>query len=438
MNKILLIITREYITRVRKKSFLIMTFLGPLLITGLYGLGIWMVVNDIDTDEVKKVAVIDESRLFYTKLQNSRSIEFLFIEENFEDAKGSLISGSIDDYYGILHIPNITIDNTEGIKIYSNSQPNITIVNYIEKQLESIIEDGKLKVAGIDKEIIENIKTNIKIGTIKLTASGEEEESNAAAALGVGLFGALLIYFFIFLYGIQVMRSVLEEKTNRIVEIIISSVKPFQLMMGKIIGVAMVGLTQFLLWVCLVMLIGTFVNSAIMPENIANPDMMGALAEQGPSQAKSMESFMNAINSINLGYMIGIFIFYFLGGYLLYSSLFAAVGAAVDNEADTQQFIFPITIPLVFAFIVAQSVLKNPDTSLAFWMSIIPFTSPVIMIARIPFGVPANELILSMVCLVAGFLITTWLAGRIYRVGILMYGKKPSLKELGKWLFYKQ
>ncbi|MBL4655374.1 MAG: ABC transporter permease, partial [Bacteroidia bacterium] len=218
MNKILLIITREYITRVRKKSFLIMTFLGPLLITGLYGLGIWMVVNDIDTDEVKKVAVIDESRLFYTKLQNSRSIEFLFIEENFEDAKGSLISGSIDDYYGILHIPNITIDNTEGIKIYSNSQPNITIVNYIEKQLESIIEDGKLKVAGIDKEIIENIKTNIKIGTIKLTASGEEEESNAAAALGVGLFGALLIYFFIFLYGIQVMRGVLEEKTSRIVE----------------------------------------------------------------------------------------------------------------------------------------------------------------------------------------------------------------------------
>jgi len=437
MNKILLIITREYITRVRKKSFLVMTFLGPLLITGLYGLGIWMVINDIDTDEVKKVAVIDESHLFESKLKNSRSIEFLFIEENFDDAKGSLQSGSIDDYYGILHIPNINIDDPEGIKIYSNSQPSITIVNYIEKQLESIIEDGKLKVAGIDKDIIENIKTNINIGTIKLTASGEEE-SNAAAALGVGLFGALLIYFFIFLYGIQVMRSVLEEKTNRIVEIIISSVKPFQLMMGKIIGVAMVGLTQFLLWVCLVMLISTLINSAFMPDNVADPNMIGALSEQGSSQGKSIESFMNAINSINLGYMIGVFIFYFLGGYLLYSSLFAAVGAAVDNEADTQQFVFPITIPLVFAFIVAQSVLKNPDTSLAFWMSIIPFTSPVIMIARIPFGVPAQELILSMVCLVTGFLITTWLAGRIYRVGILMYGKKPSLKELGKWLFYKQ
>jgi len=265
----------------------------------------------------------------------------------------------------------------------------------------------------------------------------------------VGLVGSMMIYFFIFLFGAQVMRGVIEEKTSRIIEVIVSSVKPFQLMMGKILGIALVGLTQFLLWVIFTAAIITVVQSAFpdkfkqnsteqsfAPGSKMMPSTQTVQKDQATTAENPSNEIFDAINSINYIEMIGAFIFFFIGGYLLYAALFAAIGSAVDSEADTQQFMLPITIPLIFSIVMAQYVINNPDGPLSFWLSIIPLTSPVIMMIRIPFGVPVGELALSAGLLIAGFLGTTWLAARIYRTGILMYGKKVSYREIVKWLFY--
>jgi ABC-2 type transport system permease protein len=285
---------------------------------------------------------------------------------------------------------------------------------------------------------------------MKIGEDGKESKSYTEISMVLGMFSGILIYFFIFMFGAQVMRGVIEEKTNRIVEVIISSVKPFQLMMGKIIGVGMVGLTQFLLWVVLTFGIVTVVTSSFIPKNVKqsateqiikqnkaySPDQ---IPEQVISQNKEggVNEVMDALNSVDFPVMIGAFIFFFVFGYLLYAALFAAIGGAVDNEADTQQFMLPITVPLILAIVMAQYVIQDPDGAVSFWFSIIPFTSPVIMMIRIPFGVPIYEVILSMVLLLLGFLGTTWLAGKIYRTGILMYGKKVNYRELWKWLRYR-
>ena len=284
--------------------------------------------------------------------------------------------------------------------------------------------------------------------TISLNEEGEKSSSSGAATV-IGGICAFLIYISVFVYGTQVMRGVTEEKTSRIVEVIISSVKPYQLMMGKIIGVALVGLTQFILWILLTILLTTAAGYAFKDKIGDNPQAkMEEVQKKMPSSAMGtatasagaenpVTQVLSAVSSLNIPYIIACFLFFYLGGYLFYSALFGAVGAAVDNDADTQQFMLPITMPIVFSFIFAQMALRDPDGSLAFWTSIIPFTSPIVMMVRIPFGVPAWELALSMVLLVLGFMGTIWLASRIYRVGILMYGKKVSYKELGKWIFYK-
>ncbi|MBN4065950.1 ABC transporter permease [Candidatus Amoebophilus asiaticus] len=435
MNKVLLIISREYITRVRKKSFLIMTFVGPLLIAILYGLSIWLVISDLETDEIKKVMVIDESGLFSSKLENNKSIEFEFTDIKIDQAKLLFLNA---DYYGLLHIPELDINDPKAIKLHGKTQSSFTVQNYIEKSIQKEIERIKMEKAGIEKELIDKIKTRINVETLKLTDEGEEV-SSTGIAIGIGMMGAVLIYIFIFMYGVQVMRGVIEEKTSRIVEIIISSVRPFQLMMGKIIGVAAVGLTQFFLWVILVIIITSIINAVILPELTSGTDVLKNMNTDQPQTAQmaQISKMMESLGNINYFNILGCFIFFFMGGYLLYSSLFAAIGSAVDSEADTQQFILPITAPLILAFILAQNVIKNPDSSMAFWLSIIPLTSPVIMMVRIPFGVPGLELALAMILLVVGFLLTTYIAARIYRIGILMYGKKATFKELGKWIFYK-
>lgn len=433
MNKIFIIINREYLSRVKKKSFLIMTFVGPLLIAALYGLAIWLAVSDMETDKLNKILTIDESGLFENKLENSKNVEFHFTDISLDEAKLVFLKS---DNYGLLHIPEFDIDKPEGIKLHSKTQPSITVQSYIERLIQKEIERIKLERAGINKEIIENIKTNIDLETIKLSEKGEEV-SSTGIAIGIGMMGAVLIYVFIFMYGVQVMRGVIEEKTNRVVEIIISSVKPFQLMMGKVIGVALVGLTQFLLWVILVAMITSLINTVILPKITPNKELLENVSNQADqtNQMNDTAKLLHSIVNINYPLILGCFIFFFLGGYLLYSSLFAAIGAAVDNESDTQQFILPITIPLILGFVLAQSVIKNPDTPLAFWLSIIPLTSPVIMMVRIPFGVPPLDIVLSVIFLILGFLLTTYIASKIYRIGILMYGKKPSFKELGKWIF---
>jgi ABC-2 type transport system permease protein len=455
MSKIGLIIRREYLTRVKKKSFIIMTILGPLLIGGIYGLGIYMIVSS--ADEVSKIKLVDESGLFRDSLKISGNLIFEKDTMPLQTVK-QVYNPNV--YSGILYIPGDIVEHPDLAVFYSAKQPGIAMMENIESLLEKKVEDIKLRkmfanlnVKDFDKNALKKIKTSINVRTRLLTDKGEEE-SNTGITSMVGFAGGILMFMFTFLYGIQVMRGVIEEKTNRIVEVIISSVRPFQLMMGKIIGIALVGLTQFFLWTVLSMgivgvisksemknmdqekLAKSFPQKELSAQSTGTDFNMKEAAGQGVHKTQ-FEIINSALKSLPLPLIIFSFIFYFLGGYLFYASLFAAIGSAIDNETDTQQFMLPITIPLMLGYFAAISMLSHPDSPFGYWLSFVPFTSPIVMMVRLPFGVPAAELIISMVLLVAGFIITTWLASRIYRTGILMYGKKPSWREIGKWLFYK-
>lgn len=445
MGKISLIIKREYLTRVKKKSFIIMTILGPLLMGGIAIVPAWLATQN---EEVQEIVVVDESYIFIGGLPETESIKFFYDPTtNLEKAKEELMDGK---YTALLYIPsNILSSNVVQLKYKKN--PGVSTVYAVEKGVEDKLIEYKFKKSGIDRELLENTKkqSQVDMVTQKIDNAGKGKTDSTMVSTGVGMFAGILIYIFIFLYGAQVMRGVIEEKTSRIVEVIISSVRPFQLMMGKIIGVAMVGLTQFLLWILLSFMVITAVTSAFSKDDLTQmkkvPSMEEVMGGQNTAQPDPMEQVTSGngmelldklFGHIHIPTIILSFIFYFIGGYLLYGAFFAAIGAAVDNEADTQQFMLPITIPLIFSFVMAQFVINNPEGPVAFWLSIIPFTSPVIMMVRLPFGVPLPELLLSMGLLIAGFIFTTWLAGRVYRVGILMYGKKPTYKELWKWLFY--
>lgn len=463
MNKISLIIKREYLTRVRKRSFIVMTILGPILMATLFVLPVYLSTRQ---DEKRQIQVIDETGWFAHKFENTDNYTFLPISLSLDEAKKNIQQSSGD---ALLFIPGTKLSVPGKAVIYSDNPPTLNLKGYISNVMNREIEKQKL-AAEIRKEILrlspsqeadrdttqedlmsetilKNIKTDIELTTIKLSEGGSEQRSFTEAYMIAGLVFSVLIYMFIFMFGAQVMRGVIEEKTNRIVEVIVSSVKPFQLMMGKIVGVALVGLTQFILWIVFTGLIITMVQQAF-PDQFKQQNPMAAVQQGSQLQAVEEASQMmnepqttnvvlEALASINFPLLISAFIFFFIGGYLLYGALFAAIGAAVDNETDTQQFMLPITVPLIFAMVVAQSIINDPNGSLAMWLSMIPFTSPVIMMVRIPFGVPYWEIALSMALLVAGFLFTTWIAGRIYRTGILMYGKKVNYRELWKWLKYK-
>lgn len=444
MNKIGLIIQREYLTRVRKKSFIVMTILGPVLMAALFIVPIWMAMNEEDETNI---LVIDDSFLFNERMADTEKIHFHFPQIALDSAKTQMMAS--DDYDAVLFIHEKIMSTPTGIQLIYDSQPGISVIRYIENTIENDIEKFKLAKSGINQATIEAAKTNIKLVTKKIDEIGEESKSNTELSMVVGMFSGILIYMFIFLYGVQVMRGVIEEKTNRIIEVIISSVKPFELMMGKIVGIALVGLTQFLLWTGLsfALITGgqTLVEQHFAKETPTSIEQAMGTAEDLDPNAKEQVAELNEaavnellanIQSINFPLILGSFLFYFLGGYLIYSALFAAVGSAVDNEADSQQFMLPITTPIIFSFVMAQVVINNPESAMSFWLSIIPFTSPIIMMVRIPFGVSEWELALSMALLVVGFIGTTWLAGRIYRTGILMYGKKINYKELWKWLRY--
>lgn len=439
MNKILLIIQREYFTRVKKKSFLIMTILGPLLMGGVFVAIALM--NKVDTEQ-KQILVVDETGVFKDRFKDSERVDFINIDVPLRMARHTAVDSG---YFGVLYIPTTSSVSAleKAVVLYSESQPGMEIVDRIESTMEKEINEQKYVEAGIDPEKLSAIRTEVSVSTRDM----EDQETSTPLASGLGFAGGFLIYMFIFIYGAMVMRGVLEEKTSRIVEVIISSVKPFQLMMGKIIGVALVGLTQFMLWVVLTTVIFSVVG-ATMSGDSANTEMLQTAAQSGQLPAGvdadqvqsqgALSKVTGMLATVNFPLMIGMFIFYFLGGYLLYSALFAAVGAAVDAETDVQQFMLPITIPLIISYVAAINVLNNPQGNIAFWFSIIPFTSPIVMMVRIPFGVPWYEVALSMGLLVGGFIFTTWLAGKIYRVGILMYGKKTSYKELWKWIRFHQ
>jgi len=417
-----------------------MTIAAPLLLVAFYGIIIYFVINRDIGDSEKQIYVVDKSGQFAGKLKDKEHIKFTYgSSQNIPNQKTFLEEGN---YYAMLSIPDSAgIPRLDSIKLVAVDQASISTVEYVENQIARIIKENKLAAIGVNEQQLNEInKTNVNIATA--TATNEGEKSNSAGAstfLGFG--GALLIYLFIFLYGVQVMRGVIEEKTNRIVEVIISSLKPFELMMGKIIGIALVGLTQFVIWVLLISIFGGGLSGVIAAKMNISPEATQALAQSGKQMAQNggeMAQILDVLMGFNYVYLIGMFLFYFISGYLFYGALFAAIGSAVDNETDTQQFMLPVTMPLVFAFVLAQSaVVTNPNGPLAFWLSVIPLTAPVVMMVRIPFGVETWEIALSMASMVLGFIFTVWLAGRIYRIGILMYGKKPSYKEISKWLFYK-
>lgn len=430
MRKIFLIIKREYLTRVRKRSFIIMSFVGPVLFGLMFLIPIWLVTRE---GEKKVIEVLDESGYFKGQFREKSDLKFRYIDESLEKAKENL---SGQDKYGLLYIPPLNLDHPEGIVFFAEQNPSIEVQAELEQMLKRRIEDIKLERSGIDKEKLAGIKTKVNINTINISSAGEKE-GDTGIATGAGYIASLLIYFFIFMYGIQVMRGVIEEKSNRIVEVIVSSVRPFQLMMGKIIGVGAVGLTQFLLWTVLSMAIYTAAYQYYMgdlPQGTHTVMVGNQMAQASQPEAAEI---LEKIGTINFPLIIGSFIFYFLAAYLFYGSLFAAVGSAVDNDSDAQQFQLPVTLPLIFSVIILTAIIREPHGTLAFWTSIIPFTSPVIMMMRIPFDPPAWQIALSMALLVAGFIGTAWMAGRIYRIGILFHGGKVSYKLLAKWLFMK-
>ncbi len=434
MNKILLIIKREYLTRVRKKSFLIMTLLGPILIAGFLSLAIYLGMSD---SSVQNVVVVDQAKLVTKTFKDSEFIKFFYTNETLSD------SAFGESPYNLMLIVNEHIVENNKAHLYYKKYPSVNVQSYVSNQLDNSLEQLKLKMHNIDDKVYSEIRTAVLLGLFDY--KDQEVESRKVELATVGFFFALIIYMFILLYAVQVMRGVMEEKTNRIIEVLVSSVRPFQLMMGKIVGIAFVGLTQFLLWILLTTALMSVFQSMIFTDPLAgeiiaeqqiSPELQKELIS--PEQSKAAV-ILDLIDRINFPLMTGMFIFYFLGGFLLYSALFAAVGAAVDSEADTQQFVMPLTIPLIFGFIIGEFAVLNPEGSSSVFFSIFPFTSPVVMMIRLANGFTPDtmwQLYLSIFLLILGFIFTTWFASKVYRVGILMYGKKVGYKEIWKWLRY--
>lgn len=445
MNKIGLIIQREFLTRVKKKSFIIMTLLTPILMGALMILpGLLASMGDTS---LKKIAVVDRTHMFVNKFENTDKFSFIYIQDkDFENYKANMADKGVD---AILVINDGIVSNPKAATIYSNEDVSMEMSDNIESRMEDLIKTEKLRSFNIENldEVLEKVKTSVNLNTIKLDESGNEKETNTVVIMGIAYLFGFLMYMFIFMFGSQVMRGVIEEKTNRIVEVIISSVKPMQLMMGKIIGVAAVGLVQFTIWVLLSIGIFIGVKSYIMQpdkqtvtvQSVMSPagsQHLGAQTDDLADVTEDLSEGGKIMNSISerIVPILFYFVIFFIGGYLLYSSLFAAIGAAVDNETETQQFLLPITIPLIIALVVMMHTFQNPNSAMSFWFSIIPFTSPIIMMARVPFEIPTWEIWLSIVVLYATIVATIWVSAKIYRTGILMYGKKTSFKELAKWI----
>jgi ABC-2 type transport system permease protein len=431
MGKIGLIIAREYTSRVKKKSFILMTLLGPILIVGFLTLAIVVSISD---ESEKKVLVFDQIGFVNGKLKSNDQIHYMYTDKNISDK-----AFEVSDFDYLLEINGQELTNHTVKMLYKSipsTRTEVSISNQINELYEKYLIDKNGK---INYEDYKSIKAGVSLKTLPLA-----KDSRMKNVTIVGFFFAIIIYMFIFLYGSQVMRGVIEEKSSRVVEVLVSSVKPFQLMMGKIIGIALVGLTQFLIWVILIIALMLTVQGVFFKDiyDVGVQSNLPQMAEgvKNVGEFANQSEFYNLIfNQINYPLMISLFVFYFIGGYLLYGALFAAIGAAVDSEADTQQFMLPITIPLVFSFIISQMGLENPDGNALTWAAVIPFTSPVSMMVKASLGFEGQlwVIFLSMFLLVAAFIFTTWLAAKIYRTGILMYGKKTTYKELWKWMRYK-
>jgi len=437
MNHLPLIIKREYLTKVKNKSFIIMTILSPIIMIALIAVVAYL--SQLNNSKQRTISILDESGLVETIFKSTDNTNYVILNEvSLEDAKKQVEE---KEEYGLLHISKgETIDNVlEGIKFYSKDTPSITLMEALENKLEKKFTDLKLQEQGVDVEQLKLSEARISIAQESFLGEKTSKIDNVVKLIFGGLAGYML-FMFIIIYGNMIMRSVIEEKTSRIIEVIISSVKPVQLMLGKIIGTSLAGITQFIIWIILGGVLMTIV-SAILGINMAEMQapqqelMQQAMEAQGADM--KIQSLVSAIYNLPLTNLVIMFLLFFIGGYLLYSSLYAAIGAAVDNETDTQQFMLPILMPLILAVYVGIfTVIEDPHGTVSTVFSFIPFTSPVVMLMRIPFGVPIWQQVVSVLLLIGTFMFTVWFAAKIYRVGILMYGKKPSYKELYKWLRY--
>jgi ABC-2 type transport system permease protein len=441
MNKTWLIFQREFLNRVQKKSFLIATILVPMLFPLIIGAMVFIAMKQEENTGRQVVKVLDVSGKI--DLETTAKYEYIKESGSLEDAKASF-NKSKD--FALLYIPQFDLAKPEGITLYTKENASIRKIEDFEKALETKIHDLKLEQFNIDKETLKSLKTNISLNNISMSETGEEKESNTGTLYILGFVLGVLIYMFVLIYGMQIMLGVIEEKTSKIVEVILSSVKPFQLMLGKILGIAAVGLLQFTIWVVLISVLSTATLSLFgvkMPQQQTMEEVSKQMQDQDPEVAEAMKDnkvmkILGSVSEIPFAYIVFNFAFYFIGGYLLYGALFAAVGSAVDSQQEAQQFTLPITMPLIIGYFgLFMFILNDPHSTASFWFSIIPFTSPVAMVGRLGFGVPLWQLLLSQALLIGGFIFTTWIAARIYRVGILMHGTKVNYKVLVKWFMQK-
>jgi len=435
-NPILLIIQREFLSRVKKKTFLLVTVLGPLIFAAI--MIVPAVLASMPEDE-KRIIVLDEATLLIpNEGREEYPLEYLDPRENDLESAKAFFANS--DYDALLYIPTGESWDPDFIKnnilLFGKDDPSINMVQYLDGVLEKQLNEEKLLRNGVDPEVVAQSITQVNIKSYTLgDAKNEAVQSATPIKMALGYIAGMMIYFFIFFYAVQVMRGVIEEKTSRIVEVIISSVRPYQLMMGKILGIGSVGVVQFLIWVILSGCIYLIASAFFLPDLLANQAELGATGAANVQDVEGLAVF-DMIRSINFPLILGGFLFYFFGGYFLFSAMFAALGSAIDQEADSQQFMLPVTLPMILALVTATNVIQEPNGPLAFWMSMIPFTSPITMMIRLPFGIPIWQVLLSGAILIGTFFAMVGLAGKIYRVGILMYGKKVTWKELIKWLRY--
>ncbi|MEG2614568.1 MAG: ABC transporter permease [Alistipes sp.] len=442
MSQIGIIIEREFNERVRKKSFIITTILMPILMIALMAAP--ALIMRFAGGETKRIAVIDESGLILPQLESTGDMLFEPTTLELDSARKELV-----DHFGVLWVGADVMTNPNNVKLYANSSSSLSIEGGIGSQIEHIIEEAKLKTYNIENlsQILDEVKTTVLIQTFRNDESQEEDSQAKSSAFAsvVGIAMGMLLYMFLLIYGAMVMQSVIEEKNSRVLEVMVSSVRPFDLMMGKILGIATVAVVQILLWGVLVVGIGALILHYVMPADImaAAQSMQAGVpnaADSASAMGISPEMMSTLSAATDFGYVAMIFgylVLFLVGGYLLYSAMFAAVGSSVDSIQDAQQLQTPIMIPIILAFLISMSVMNDPNSTLAFWGSMIPLTSPIVMIARIPCGIPTWEILLSLALLYASFVVMVWLSAKIYRVGIFMYGKKPSFKELYKWMRYK-
>ena len=433
MNKLRLIIAREYMSIVGRKSFIIMTLGMPLLFILIGAVPVLLSYLNDKGSETQQIAVIDETGRYAAALHSDDMYNFVAIKgdtvtnarEFYDKANGSLDA--------IIIIPS-GVDSTGVVNIFSEGTITPALVSTVRNVITDTIETAHLTAMGIPdiQKMVEKAHVNVDVRSIKWSEAGDEQESSTDVAMALGLILSIITYMFVLMYGAMIMNSVIEEKTNRIVEVVVSSCRPFQLMLGKIIGVGLVGLTQMAIWIALLAIVGTVAGSALGLNSMASTDAIAAAG--AAAEAGGITGFMSEVMSINYTPIIINFIIYFIGGYLLYSSLFAGLGSAVDQASDSSQFTTPVILIMLIAFYAGMACMENPSGPTAVWCSIIPFTSPVVMMIRLPFGVPTWQLLLSIVLLFGTALAITWLAARIYRRGILHYGKKASFKDLFKWM----